>query len=195
MATRYHEIALEGPTGRTLGFVQGFLAGRGHAGRALDAWKEGFDCESLRERIRELFQPQMQTYHLLVPADLVPTVHEALRQGDAQDLAITIREERPIEGARFTFEFQVYSREHGPRIRSLFDPPPAGVALSADASFQERVDPDATGVEAYAPAHDYELKGSGTVEGDLSAVLGLHRAVRDDELVEQGPLELIPTRK
>jgi hypothetical protein len=191
MPERYYELAIEGPTGRTLGFVQGFLAGHEKGRRVLDAYKEGFDSDTLRERLREMFRPSMQTYHLLVPDDLLSLVEDAVREGVDRGMDIEIRDKRALAGARFAFSFQIFNREHGARCRSLFDPPPEGVTC-ADAQYRETIHPEAKGVEAYAPAHHYVLTGEGTVEGEIRAVLELHRKCRDEELIHQGDLEIIP---
>ncbi len=190
MAEQFYEISIEGPTGRSLGFVQGFLTARGEGGRILDAYREGFDCESLRERIRELFHPSKQTYHLLVPADLVPTVDEAVQEGRSRGLEIDVLERRVLSGARFSFSFQTFSRDHGAALRALFEVPPAGATID-DLRIEETVHPEAKGVEAYAPVHEYQLEGKGTVQGALRAVLTLYRHARDEELIKERKLEVL----
>jgi hypothetical protein len=190
MAEQFYEISLEGPTGRTLGFVQGFLTARGEGGRILDAYREGFDCESLRERIRELFHPSKQTYHLLVPADLVPTVDEAVKEGKNRGMEIEVMERRLLSGARFSFSFETFSRDHGAMLRALFEAPPQGVTID-DLQIEETLDPEAKGVEAYAPAHEYQLEGKGTVHGALRAVLALHKRARGQELIKESKLEVV----
>ena len=190
MDEKFYEITFEGPSGRTLGFVQGFLTARGEGGRILDAYREGFDCESLRERIRELFHPSKQTYHLLVPADLVPTVDEAVKEGRSRGMEIGVLERRNLFGARFSFSFETFSRDHGAALRALFEKPPPGATID-DLQIEETVHPEAKGVEAYAPAHEYQLEGKGTVQGELRAVLALHRQARDEELIKESQLEVI----
>ena len=54
-----------------------------------------------------------------------------------------------------------------------------------------KVNPDAKGVEMYAPAHEYELKGEAVVAGPVDAVLDLHRQSRYEELIHLGHLELV----
>lgn len=191
MSERYYELAIEGPAGKTLGFVQGFLTARGEGSRILDAYEEGFDCESLRERLRELLNASIQTYHLLVPADLVPAVEEAVQEGARREAIFRIRDQRALGGARFSFTFRTFSREHGAQIRNMFETLPAGVH-SDDTSFEETVHPESKGVEAYAPAHEYKLEGSGTIEGEIVPTLALHRNSRDEELINEGPLEVVP---
>ena len=75
---RYREFVIEGPPGWTLGFIQGYVLGSGEALGVLDAEAEGFQCESLRERIRELLQRSSDTLHLVVPGDLAPRVRQAV---------------------------------------------------------------------------------------------------------------------
>ena len=96
MSERFYEMAIDGPAGNALGFIEGFLTARGEGGRVLDAYREGFDCESLRERLRELISSSVQTYHLLVPAELVPSVEEAIQEGAHGKLALRVRDQRPI---------------------------------------------------------------------------------------------------
>jgi len=83
IAEHFYEISIEGPTGRTLGFVQGFLTARGEGGRLLDAYREGFDCESLRERIRELREAGADDGEPL-PAETIGVVSRVVR-GEQKD--------------------------------------------------------------------------------------------------------------
>jgi hypothetical protein len=188
---RYHELVIEGRRGLAMGFVQGYLAGRELTDEVFDAEAEGVCCESFREKFREFLNPKRETVHLLVPEHLVEKAKEALARSRERDIPLTLLHERVIARLRFSYAFQVYSREHGRRIRSWFESPPEGVALSRKAVLAERIDPGAKGIEMYSPVHDYELKGKGTVEGAVRGVLEFYRLCRDEELIETGELEPI----
>ena len=192
MSSRYHELVIEGPRGWALGFIQGFLRGRGVDGRLLDAEKEGFDCEPLREKIRELLHPAAETSHLLVPEELVPMVREALGDADASARGLVLRHERPIGSARFGFSCAAYSRVDGQRIRDLFENLPEEVRLTAGTQFEETTDPEVQGPGLYAPAHGHEFKGEGGVEGALEGVLAIYRICRGEAMIRLGPAELVP---
>jgi hypothetical protein len=181
---RYHEMVIEGPRGQALGFIFGFLSGRGLTDEVFDAEADGVCCESFREKFRELLRPRRETIHLLVPHALVEPVKEALTLGRKRGFPLELLHERVVARLRFSFSFVVYSREHARRIRSWFERLPEGVTLSRKSVMSERVDPKARGVEAYAPLHDYELKGKGTVEGTVAGVVAVYRRCRDEELVE-----------
>ena len=191
----YHEMVIEGVRGRALGFVEGYLAGRGHQGEVFDAEEEGFDCEPLGERVRELLRLSADTTHLLVPKSMVPLVREAAERASDRGLALAIHGERLLGGARFTFRFHIYSREHAVRIRKMLEKPPSGASLTADSRFEETLRPEAKGVEAYAPEHDYELAGSGAVEGSVDAVVSLYRRCRTEELLQLSKLLYLPAAK
>jgi len=191
MATRYHELTIQGPKGWALGFVRGFLRGRDADGRVIDAEGEGFDCEPFREQIGELLHPGSETLHLLVPEPLQPLVREAVDRGAEQGEAMAIRHSRAIAGARFEFSFTLYSRQHGARIRHMLENPPPGTRLSEETRFEETAEPGEKGLDMYAPVHSYELRAEGAVEGDLEGVLTLYRACRHEELIRTKPARLI----
>ncbi len=188
MSARYRELVLQGPEGWILGFAEGYLHGRGV--RVLDAAREGFHCVPLRERIADWIAGGEEIVHLVVREEDLSAVNEAL-QAAQQHARLRLREEHAVRGARFHFQFTVYSKSHAARIRKLFQELPEGVMLSADTAFEEQVDPTARGMKAYAPAHPYELRATGNVEGDVWGVLELHRKLRDEELVQLGRLELV----
>jgi hypothetical protein len=188
---RYYELVIEGPRGWGIGFLHGFLLGCGSAHAVLDAEEEGFEVESLREQIREFLLPTAEILHLVVPGTMVPQIRRAIRAAASRGRAMTIKHERSLTGARFRFEFSIYSREHAARWRRRFENLPPGARLSKGTSFTEIRDPDARGLEMYAPVHQYELHGEGEVEGDLAAVLPIFRLCRDEQLVRVSCAELI----
>jgi hypothetical protein len=192
MATRYHELLIEGPRGWTLGFIQGFVRGRGNKVDLLDAEEEGFACEQISERVHELVHRSEETLHLLVPKSSLPVVRRAVKAAVARGRDVKITCDRPLAGARFSFSTVAYSREHASKIRGIFYHLRKGVKLSEETTFDEIVEPSAKGIEAYAPVHEYELRGKGGVEGPVNGVIALYRACRDEPLIQEGAPKLIP---
>lgn len=190
MTASFVELVIDGPSGWDLGFVRGFLHGRGLAGKIYNAEKEGFDCESIRENIRELLKGT-DTAHLLVPEELVDTVKEAMEASGKAGYPMTLRHERKIEGAGFSFSFETYSREFGDKIRNIFDQKRLGSEVKVDCIFEEKTDPDAEGVELYAPTHHYELTGHGDAKGSIPAVVDLYRKCRNEDLIKTPKAELL----
>jgi hypothetical protein len=192
MPSPYHELVIEGPRPWTFGFIQGFLRGSGIHAPVLDAEAEGFAGDSLIERLRDLLHPDNAVMHFLVPAEALPEVRQAIADPIAEQRQVHLRSERAIAGARFEFSLAVYSPAHAARIRVFFGKLPEGVKLTGDTDFKETVDPGAGGVHSYAPAHRHELTGHGGVEGDLDGVLAVYHGCRDEELIKERDLRLIP---
>ena len=157
----------------------------------LDAEAEGFDCEPLKEKLRELLHPDRDTLHLLVPDSCRGTVMEALANSKGTSHPLELRHERAVTGARFHFTLKVYSKEHGEAIRTLFEQLPEGARLTPDSDLQVMLDPSAEGVELYAPTHDFELRGKGTIEGDLMPVLEVYRKCVEELLIHQEKAHLV----
>lgn len=191
MAEEFVELVVDGPRGWDIGFVRGFLAGRGLEAPILQAEEEGFACESFAEKAREVFQPGRERMHLLVPRGASALVKEAVTESAARGQAMAVRSERPLAGARFRFFARIFSRVHGERIRRLLTELPEGARAMTGSRWEEREDPDAKGEELYAPVHEYELKGEGAVEGELLAVLDVYRRCREEELIRVERAELI----
>ena len=95
---------------------------------------------------------------------------------------MSILSERTVEAA-FRFSYSIASRKEAARIRGFLEKPAGGLRLTGDSSFRERSDPKASGSEAYAPAHEYEAKGRGAVEGPVDALLAVYRRCRDEEQI------------
>lgn len=186
------EIVAEGPKGWTLGYLLGYLRAVDLAAGVLDAEAEGFAVEALRERFRELLHPALDVLHLLVPASAAEGARAAIAAAAELDPSVTLVGERAIWGAKFSFSFRTSSREAAGRIRGFFDPLPPGVALSPETRFEESEHPENRGVDVYAPAHDFELVGTGTVAGELAGVTRVYRLCRAEDLVAVDPAELLP---
>jgi len=191
MADSYHHLLIEGPRGWTLGFIHGYLRGMGAEAMPLDAEAEGFACEPLRERLREMLDPGREILHLLARDDVLARVRQALADRMAAEHGVEIKEELLIAGARFDFSVHTFSREHAEHIRGLFARLPAGVELTKDTSFEEILDPEATGTHSMAPAHGYELRGEGSAAGTLDGILALHRDCRATELIKERPIQFL----
>lgn len=190
MAGSFHEFVIQGPRGWTVGFLQGYVRGRMPQGVAIDAEAEGCDVSSAGEKIRELVSPRSEIAHVLVRDDTLGVFREAIDVAATTGHDLHVQVERPIDSATFDFSFACFSREGAHRIQGYIRPMPEGVQLSADSHVEQFVDPDAVGAEIYAPTHDFEYRGKGSILGDVEQVIRLHKLFADDELIDAGPLHL-----
>ena len=100
-------------------------------------------------------------------------------------LGIAISNEKAIKSASFSYDFHAYAERYGDEIRKLFK----GLRNDTDGP-KETKDPGAKGVEAYSPAHDYEIEGKGSISGRLDLVLEARARLDDHPLVNVGHVDL-----
>ncbi len=93
-----------------------------------------------------------------------------------------------IQSASFAFRAETPSREAASRIKAALHHVPAGVALADDE--REEIDPDAAGVELYAPAPAYTFRASGRITGPFDGVLAMRRRLRELDFVSLERLQL-----
>lgn len=141
--------------------------------------------ESFSERIREVLGTK--PHHLLFSPE-----------GDARRLVealagrsdLRLERLREVEGGRFSFEARAFARDVAREIKgALHQGLPAGVSLEG-LQESETVEPDAEGVELYAPVHDYVYKASGTVHGSLPGLLEMHRRLEALEFCQPEEIEM-----
>jgi hypothetical protein len=173
-------IIVDGPEGTWRPFLAGFLAGRA-VDRAAVVYGSDLplDHGSLGERLRALLPGGRREALLLVDAEIGPAVAEALRA--AEDLGVRVVEHARLAAAWFRFVAETPSREAAARIHALVTSPPPGVMLVDEE--REELDPEAGGVELYAPAHAYTFRARGRVTGALEGVVAIHRQLRDTDFV------------
>ena len=118
----------------------------------------------------------------------------AARELDAavrRDPEIRREDLREITSAAFDFQVEAYSEAVRDDIRGfLCSSLPEGVQLTGFHEQEER-DPEAKGVELFAPAHEFTWRAEGTIEGDPTGVLDLQRRAVAHDFCHPGPLRIV----
>jgi hypothetical protein len=184
----WHAIVVEGGEGEIRGFVAGFLADRQADPASVVLGDDvGLEHESLVERLRALVKGGHHA--LLVPHDLAAPLVEALwRVGG--DVGLRVADRHPIAGAHFDCEAEVYARDVSSAIRAALAGLPDGVHFERHAEHEEAHDGH-TGVELYAPVHDYTYRVKARVAGPLAGVLAVRRRLEAIEAVTLSSLHLV----
>jgi hypothetical protein len=186
----WHAIVIEGPDTTLRAFTAGFLAGRGEVREAvLHGPDVGLEAGSFGERLHVLLHGGRHEV-LLVDGRLGSPLASALA-GHADDLGIRVADHAVIASASFAFGAQTPSREAASRIKAALHHVPAGVTLT-DVE-REEIDPDAAGMELYAPVHAYIFRASGRITGAFDGVLAMQRQLCDLDFVTVEHLELVET--
>jgi hypothetical protein len=174
---RWYELLIEGPEGA----LESLLADprdviRGPELRLAES--------SMADRILEFLHAQ--THHLVfASATRSRELVEAIREHPE----LTLEAVREVLGGRFGFKAEAYNREIGQKIHAaLNDDLPAGVdCIDLE---KEKTEPDAKGVELFAPVHEYIYKARGTIEGTAPGILEMNRRLCRLDFVHEEPLEL-----
>jgi hypothetical protein len=118
-------------------------------------------------------------------------VRSLLRRHEKRLVAegVRIASQKRIRSGRFEFAYHAYARRYGEEIRALLDTLPQGLKVTGGKG-EERIDEEAAGVEAYTPAHDYEIKGKGSVSGRIDLLIRARRTLDEHPLVTVEPIEL-----
>ena len=173
------ELEIEGPAGEAVGFVEGFrLAHWGEAG-VWYATQENVELESFLDGIRSKLELER---HVILPKRLAERIKAALES--SKTLKIRVASMREIEHAELELHYEVFSRAEAAAVRPLVeDDLPKGVQLQGYKT-HETVDEDAKGVELYGPVHDYTLKGSGRLTGDVPGVIKMARRLMGHDFIK-----------
>ncbi len=163
----FREMVFEG----SLPVVRAFLAGLQEGRR----WKSGiYFCEACGvaaetrgHKVLERLHLEKNHTHVLVMDRLAETITEATRNQRKQT-GLVLRADRRVRGAGFEYEYKVFKRAAGKRVQKIMMDLPKGLEL-LDAIEKEVINPEARGVEGYAPEHHYELTGRGEV-GTIEAL-------------------------
>lgn len=140
---------------------------------------------SFLDHLRDLLD--LPHHHLLFAA---PEGADELVRRVADHPRLQLKQRVAVERAGFRFEAAAFSEEPAVRIKAVIHAPmPNGVSLMGLKEGESR-DAEANGLELYSPAHDYEYRASGRMEGDLGGVVEVHRRMRDIDFVDAGKIEL-----
>ena len=194
MNERYCEVTVEGSIEVVKGFVAGFLEGRGVSGDVFFGGDYPIEKGSPAGLLMRLTGIRGETCTLVVEAGLHELLAAALEKRRGI-VPLRVLKVRPVVSAAFDVSFRTYSREVGTELKGQFERLPVGVSLGEGFEIQEKVTPEGKGVDAYAPLHEYELRGRGRIEGDVKEVFTLYHRLERFEVAELGDMELASGEK
>lgn len=184
----FFEVVIEGGAEAGRGFLCGLLLGAGHAGYLEFPPERPPAGRSLGSRLRGIVG--------LPPRECRAIVDEAMRdrllavrERLDDEAGLRLADEGRVRSARFTFRYQAFARRYGEEIQALLKGLPAGLTVDGDEPL-ETIDAAAKGIEAYTPAHDYEIAGAGSIGGRVDLVIEAHRRLDEHPLVHVDPLEI-----
>lgn len=189
MFKSYYEVEVEGSLDLIKGYVLGFIDGRQLDGEAIFDEEHHMENEGKFGQLLRLLGTKGKTVHVIMCCHLHEILREALEKRPSK-LPIVIRSVREVFGASFDFEYKTFAEKFGKELKKTFGNLPEGLEMDPEYEPKEILNPDAKGVEAYAPLHDYELRAKGTISGPIRQVMDFYGLVEHNNLVELGPIKL-----
>jgi hypothetical protein len=184
----FYEVILSGPHDLVHGCLTGLWLGAGLEHGPIFGHEEAVEGPSLGEKLKELIHVHGHECHLILDAPLRAVLKKNARMLFAES-GVALVSERRIKQAAFDFEYKVYAPRYDREIQSVLGRLPAGAKLT-DHRREERIDSKAEGVEAYSPAHDFEVSGEGIVRGRFDHVVAARHILDKHPLIDAGLIDL-----
>lgn len=184
----FFEVVIEGVPEAGRGFLCGLLLGAGHAGYLEFPPEQTPAGCSLGDRLRGMVGLSPHECRAIVDQTTRDRL-VAVRARLESEAGLRLAAEGRVRTARIPFHYQAFARRYGVEIQALLKGLPAGLVIEGGEPV-ETIDPEAKGIEAYSPAHDYEIRGEGSIGGRVDLVIEARRRLVVHPLIHAGPLEI-----
>lgn len=187
---KYYEVVFEGSFDFMKGFILGFSEGRGIQGEAIFDVEHHIGNEHTFGQLLRLIGAKGNQTSLIIGSGLLDMIREAMEKRNLQN-DLKIVSSREIIEAYFEFSYHAYSRKLGEALKTFFGSLPPGLRIEKGDGPKETVTPEATGIEAYAPLHEYEIEGKGEIHGPVKEVINLYGEAEHKDMVELGNIRIV----
>ncbi|MHB8080091.1 MAG: hypothetical protein ACYDIE_12655 [Candidatus Krumholzibacteriia bacterium] len=187
-APDFFEVVLEGVAEAGRGFLCGLLLGSGQPGYLEFPPEQAPPGRTLGNRLRGMVGLSPHECRAIVDQASRDRL-VALSSRLESEAGLRLSDEGRVRAARFLFRYQAFARRYGEEIQTLLKGLPAGLTVDGGGPV-ETVDPEATGLEAYSPAHEYEISGEGSISGRVDLVIEARRRLAEHPLVHAESLEI-----
>ena len=171
----FYEVVFQGKPKVVRAFMTGFLYGTVENASVYYNYTDGVFHEGKKEKISEKLGLRGVDCHVIVDKETSVYLKKMTKQIQA-DTGLTITSHRNIRSASMEIDFHAYAPKYNDEIVTLVKNLPAGLRLDGY-KHEVKLDPSAKGVEAYTAVHDYEATGSGTIVGQIDALIEFKRTL------------------
>lgn len=175
---KYLEVVLLTEKGIAEGFIRGFFKGRGDDSLILNLEKEEIAEESFKEILEEFLHPAQEILHLMMEEEKEELLKEAISAFKKEGFLCEQKSLKKHSRIKATFEIEIYDSKRGEEIKEILQRQ-KNIKISFQKELKEIDREQTEKIELYAPEHSYELKGKGTIEGDIETTYKLIKKLRD----------------
>jgi hypothetical protein len=184
----YYDVVIEGSEDHVRGFVEGIAKCQNLDEEAIIIPEDHVGKWATLDYVKKILQLTESKVHLIVEKNLLTALTEAI-SSSKKTVPIRILSARRILAASFDFSLKAFSRQVADNLKQEVSELPEGIEVNFS-KWNEEVRPEDKGIEAYAPAHDYELHASGHVKGSPAEVIEFYERLETNELVELGLIQM-----
>jgi len=189
-APSYSQVVLRGSESVVRGFLSGLAMG---SGECLPHWffeDEHVDVpeDSPVHQAASFLHLAPHEVYVVAAAPLVKALRKAEKEARARGLCEVV-DIAKIRSASFEARYKAYAPRYDMEIQDRLDDLPRGLKRTDDER-EVRSDPDAEGVEAYTPVHDFESRGRCHITGRIDLVIAKRKQLDEHPLIEVGEIEL-----
>lgn len=184
----YYDVVIEGSEDLVRGYVEGLVSCQNLDEDTIIIPEEHVGKWATLDYVKKILQLKESKIHLIVEKNLLAALTEAISTSK-KTVPIKVLSARLIMAASFDFSLKAFSRQVADNIKQKVSELPEGIEVNFS-KWHEEVRPEDKGIEAYTPAHDYELHASGHVKGPPAEVIELYERLETNELVELGLIQM-----
>ncbi len=186
---KLYEIVIQHKPEIALAFLKGLVFGRNKNEQLFPCAACNISTAHLKKHIANRLGLSGKYSNFVVEASLLEPVTEGIKEV-ASDLHIELHEVHEVTGLRFDFKVNIFNEEIAEKAKQIIEQRDDEIQLHGYEP-KEVVHDEAEGAELYAPEHDYELRGKGTVEGPFHKVKALHDQLDAIDQVECSKMALL----
>lgn len=183
----YYDVIIEGSEDIVRGFVDGLIASQNLEEKSIIVAEEHVEKRGAIRQVLRVLQLKEDRVHLLAEKNLLDALTKAVSSGRKPPFKVLSA--KTVRAASFGFSLKAFSKPVAERIKERVSNLPEGVEVKFS-KWHEETRPGEEGIEAYAPAHDYELHAAGQVQGPPDAVVELYEKMQTNEMFELGLIQM-----
>lgn len=181
MSKKYSEIVIEGGFMLVKGFLLGFLSRAKPNSQYFFHRKSGIRRETFKELLKEFFELDNHV-HVCIENELVADFTEATNL--YSDITCNkIKSQKTISSASFSFAYEFFKEDLAQKAKEIITNLPEGVKLTNYFPFEEK-DEEGSGVESYAPLHQFTSRAKGKLTGDFEGIMDVYLNIKKSALSE-----------
>ncbi|MCP4143739.1 MAG: hypothetical protein GY752_00490 [bacterium] len=184
----FYKMVFSGPHDLVHGFLSGIMLGSGNHGILWYCLEEEITGPSTARKLLDKVRVHGDDCHLIVDGSTRTLLKRNAKKMFAET-GLQIEADNKISSARFSYTFHAFAKQYGDEILSTLKTMPRGVK-KINTVTEENIHPEAKGVEAYAPAHHYEISGCGDLTGRIDLIIDARNELDQYPLVKTTWIEL-----